>query len=211
MDKNSLLSFEKCVDAIASFSSDAKETFNHCRPPRCWTPRARSRCRSAAGTLRCRSPPRMLGPTLPRMLVRASRAAIHPPIPTGSFCSRCPTAPSRTAAAPVASWPDGRCLSCRRRRPGRSDGGFPPRCWSGSCRPRTRCQMQCASCAPLRRPIPTRCLFVWRKKKKKGCFLALGVVNPLGARFFIRKHTILISGFQKTDFKLNLKIPYSRW
>lgn len=187
MDKKSLLLFEKQKMHVATRLLHFG-MFNRCHPPRYWSPRARSRCPSVVGTLRCQRPVPTLGPNLPQKLRRATQAAIRPPIPTGSFCSRCRTAPSQTAAAPVSSWLAGRCPSSRRPRPGRSAGGCLPRCWSGSCPRRTRCLTQCASYAPPRRPIPTRCPFVWRRHDLHifwmFFFLFLGVAKPTKAPSF---------------------------
>lgn len=146
--------------------------FNRCRRPHCWSPQAQSRCPSGVENPHCLIQAQMLCLILPRKLGRVSRAGIHLLNPTGSSCSRCLTAQSRTAAAPFSSSLDGHCQSCHHRIP-QTVEGCPPHCWSGSWRHRTRCQTQCASCAPPRLRILTRCLFVCMGKSTLSNFLMI--------------------------------------
>lgn len=165
-----------------------EEDFNRCRRPRCWSVRVQRRCPSGVGR-RCRSgagSPHCLIPLrspclIPgRTLRRANRAGTRRPILTGSSCSRCPTAPSRTAAAPSSSSLDGRCPS-RRPRSLRSAAGCPAHCQSGSCLHPSRCRTRYASCGRPPHQIQNHSLFVV-------CMGERVHLNPLRTCFSVNFH-----------------------
>ncbi|MEQ2199777.1 hypothetical protein XENOCAPTIV_011608, partial [Xenoophorus captivus] len=94
------------------------------------------------------------------MQQRGKQLATHRPIPTGSFCSRCPTVQSQTAAAPSSSLQDGRCQI--RRLTQQSVEGCLPHCQNDSSHRLSHCRTLCASCDRLRLQILSRCLgFCW--------------------------------------------------